>query len=79
MGQAKEDDEKLRLRQAADLAYRQSLAFYPYLPEVALGYIQLLETVKRHDDALRVAELLLHHDPDNASIQYLVRQLRNMN
>jgi hypothetical protein len=75
-GQAKDEDEKVRMRQAADLAYRQSLALCPYSPEAAFGYVQLLETLKRHDDALRVAETFLRHDPDNVQAQGLVRQLR---
>jgi tetratricopeptide (TPR) repeat protein len=75
-GQAKDEDEKARMRQAADLAYRQALALCPYSPEAAFRYAQLLENLKRHDDALRVAETFLRHDPNDASAQGLVRQLR---
>jgi tetratricopeptide (TPR) repeat protein len=75
-GQAKDEDEKIRMRQAADLAYRQALALCPYSPEAAFRYAQLLENLKRHDDALRVAETFLRHDPNDASAQGLVRQLR---
>jgi hypothetical protein len=75
-GQAKDEDEKARMRQAADLAYRQALALCPYSPEAAFRYAQLLENLKRHDDAVRVAETLLRHDPNDASAQGLVRQLR---
>jgi hypothetical protein len=48
--------EKERMNNAADFAFRQSLALCPYSPEAVFRYVQFLMTQQRTSDALLVAE-----------------------
>jgi len=48
--------EKKRMTDAADFAFRQSLALCPYSPEAVFRYVNLLMSQNRRNDALLVAE-----------------------
>ncbi len=48
--------EKRQMNEAADFAFRQSLALCPYSPEAVFRYVNFLESEKRGADALLIAE-----------------------
>ncbi len=73
---AKDDDETVRMRRAADFAWRQAIALCPTLPEAVFRYSRFLQDLKRHDEAILVAETCLRLDPDDATVRELVRSLR---
>lgn len=72
---AKDADERIRMYQAADLAFRQSYAMYPGSPEVIWGYVNLLVSHRRYDDAFLLAKTSLHLDPDNQRLKGLLFEL----
>lgn len=72
---AKDADERNRLYQAADFAFRQGYAICPYSPEAIYRYINLLLGHQRTDDAVLIAKTSLHLDPDNQQLQNLLSQL----
>lgn len=75
-GQAKDEEEKNRMRNAADLALRQAFALCPYSPETVYHFCKLLEDQHRPDDAILVGQTCLRFDPENAYVRNLVRILR---
>lgn len=72
---AGEDDERERMYQAADLAFRQSYAICPYSPEAIYRYVNLLLGRNRTDDAILIVKTSLHLDPGNKQLQGLMSQL----
>lgn len=68
-------DERKRMYQSADLAFRQSYAMYPSSPEVIWRYVNLLVSHRRYDDAVLIAKTSLHLDPDNQQLEGLLSQL----
>ena len=70
--------DKRRMAQEADFAFRQAWALCPDAPESVFRYVTFLIGQKRAPDALVVAETALALDPQNASIDALVRQLKQM-
>jgi hypothetical protein len=72
---SKDADERNGMYQAADLAFRQSIAICPYSPEALYGYTALLSKRQRADDAMLVAKTGLQLDPDSKELQSLVSQL----
>ncbi|MCL5098620.1 MAG: DUF2723 domain-containing protein [Candidatus Omnitrophica bacterium] len=67
--------EQQRMFKEADFAFRQAFAFCPYSPEAVFRYVNLLASVQRFDDALMVAETCQKFDPENDSVNSLVKQL----
>jgi hypothetical protein len=70
------DEEKQRLRQEADVAFRQALALCPYSPEAVFRYVNFLLPQKRTPEALLVAQTALKLDPSNAQLRDLVERLK---
>ncbi|MDQ6631927.1 MAG: hypothetical protein M3Y82_09245 [Verrucomicrobiota bacterium] len=75
---AKDDDEKSRMRKAADLAFRQAFALCPNSPEVVFRYIAFLMDTKRTDEAILIAKTALQINPTNESLKELLQSLENM-
>jgi hypothetical protein len=73
--QAKDNDERNRMYQAADLAFRQSYAICPNSPEAIYRYINLLVSRQRFDDAILITKTSLHLDPENEQFKSLLSQL----
>ena len=73
--QTKDHDERDRLNQAADLAFRQSYALCPYSPEAVYRYINLLLARQRTDDAILIAKTSVHLEPDDENFKTLLKQL----
>jgi hypothetical protein len=68
-------DERKRMYQSADLAFRQSYAMCPSSPEVIWRYVNLLVSHRRYDDAVLIAKTSLHLDPDDQQLESLLSQL----
>ena len=73
---AETEEEKTRMAQEADYAFRQALALCPYSPEAVFRYVTLLTNEKRPHDALLVAQTCQRIDPANASVTQLVQHLK---
>jgi len=73
---AKEENEQERMRQAADLAFRQAYVLCPSSPEAVFRYSQLLASRKRLDEAILIAETSLRFAPESESFKELLRGLR---
>jgi hypothetical protein len=71
-----DESERDRMRMAADLAFRQSLALCPYSPEAVFRYTQFLKSLKRPDEALLIAETWRRFEPDNPQLKELIKSLR---
>jgi hypothetical protein len=76
LDQAAGEEEKDRMAQATDFAFRQAWALCPTSPEAVFRYINFLVKQKRNSDALLVASTCLKLDPNNTQIKNLVSQLR---
>jgi tetratricopeptide (TPR) repeat protein len=70
--------EQQRMYKEADFAFKQAFAFCPYSPEVVLRYVQLLANFQRVDDAILLAETCHKLDPNNASVDQLLNQLKGL-
>lgn len=75
---AKGQEEKRRMMDEADFAFRQSFAYCPYSPEALFRYANLLMTQARLDEALILAETSLRFDEENRNVQGLVENLRQV-
>jgi hypothetical protein len=73
--QARDADERSRMEKAASLAFRQAYALCPYSPEAVFRFTKQLTNLKRQEDAFLIGKTSLRLDPDNASLQGLVRSL----
>ncbi len=72
-------NDRLRMRESADLAFRQAIALCPYSPEAVYGYTRFLTSLKRSGDALLIAEMGSGIDPDDARLQGILKELRGAN
>ena len=72
---ARDADERDRMYQAADLAFRQGYAIRPYSPEAIWRYVSLLASRRRFDDAILIVKTSLHLEPDNQQLKGLLSQL----
>lgn len=68
--------EKNRLREAADLAFRQAYAICPYSPEVISRYAEFLLKYNRPDSAFLLVKTSLRLDPDNDQLRDLMKRVR---
>jgi Flp pilus assembly protein TadD len=73
---AKSSAERNRMTAEADFAFRQAFAFCPRSPEAIFRYVNLLVSVNRMDDAVRVAITAQSLEPENQQVDGLVRELR---
>ena len=67
--------EKQRMAKEAEFAFKQAFAYCPYSPEAVYRYVQLLLSLQRVDDALRIAKTCQKLDPFNGQIESMVKQL----
>lgn len=70
-------DERNRMADEADFAFRQAYAMCPSSPEALFRYVNLLLARSRVDDAILLAQTTAKIDPKNESISSLVQQLRS--
>jgi len=68
-------DEKKRMVNEADLAFRQAFALCPYSPEAVFRYTDLLVEQGRKKDALVLVQTSQRLDPRNGTFGTLIRQL----
>ncbi len=73
---ATDPDERKRMYDAADYAFRQSYAICPYSPEAIYRYANLLLARQRTDDAFLIVKTVLRLTPDNKQLQDLMDQLK---
>ena len=76
MNHARTPDEKKRMAQEADFAFRQAFALCPTSSEALYRYVNLLVSLNRADDARLLTETSLELDPKNAQVQSLLEQLK---
>jgi lipoprotein NlpI len=69
-------DEKMQLRNTADLAFRQAFAICPYSPEAIYNYTMFPVKCKRADDAFLLVKTSLRLDPDNSQLRDLIKWIR---
>lgn len=74
--QAKDADERKRMYDAADLAFRQSYAICPYSPEAVYRYINLMLSHRRTDDAVLLMKTSVELEPENDQFRQTLDQLR---
>ncbi|MDB6064887.1 MAG: Regulatory protein BlaR1 [Pedosphaera sp.] len=72
---ARDDDERKRMQESAELAFKQAYALCPYSSEAVFRYANSLTSLGRVDEAVLVAKTGLRLAPDDASFQQLVREL----
>jgi len=67
--------EQARVIKEAEFALKQAYAFCPYSPEALFRFVQLLSSIGRVDEALRLATTSLKLDPYNGQIEALIAEL----
>ena len=72
---AADPDERRRMYEAADYAFRQSYALCPCSSEAVYRYVNLLLARNRSDDAALVVKTVLRLTPDNAQLKDLLAQV----
>ena len=72
---APDADERKRMYDAADYAYRQSYAMCPYSPEVIYRYVNLLVEHQRTEDAVLLVKTVLRLTPDDGQLRALLTTL----
>jgi hypothetical protein len=73
---AQDVSEKVQMRDAADLAFRQAYAICPYSPEAIYRYAEFLVEYKRPDDAFLLVKTSLRLDPNNGQLRDLITWVR---
>lgn len=73
---ARDTDEKVQMRNAADLAFRQAFAICPYSPEAIYNYAIFLVKCKRADDAFLLVKTSLRLDPENSQLRDLIKWIK---
>jgi hypothetical protein len=71
-------EEKQRMRQEADFAFRQAFVLRPTYAEVMFRYVALLVSMNRVDDALLMARTFAKLDGSNAQIGNLIGELERI-
>ena len=72
-------EEKQRMIQEADFAFRQAFVLCPTYDEVMFRYLGLLVPLHRLDDALLIARTFAKLEPSNAGIREVIRDLERSN
>jgi thioredoxin-like negative regulator of GroEL len=67
-----------RMIKEADFAFRQAFAFCPYSPEAVFRYVNFLLSLRRVEDALRIASTCQKLDPYNRQVIDVVRNLQDI-
>jgi hypothetical protein len=75
---SKSAQEKQKMIDAADFAFRQAFALCPESPEALFRYANLLVSIDRANDARLLAETTLEFDPQNAQVRSLVDHLKTL-
>ena len=74
---ATDAEERQRMNDAADFAFRQAFALCPYSPEAVYGYVAFLVDQKRVSDALLIAETAAKFKADTTGqLRIVVNQLK---
>jgi hypothetical protein len=76
--QSKTPEEKKRMEQEADFAFRQSFALCPSGSVGVFRYVNLLVEQKRFDDALLIAETAAKLNPAEDQFGKLIEEIRRM-
>jgi hypothetical protein len=77
--QTQDVDEKRRMSNAADFAFKQAYTLHPSSPEVVFRYVQFLTTtLRRPDDAFLLGKTTLRLVPDEPNLKSLVRTLNEL-
>ncbi|MDP6904599.1 MAG: DUF2723 domain-containing protein [Verrucomicrobiota bacterium] len=66
---------KIRYNKEAHFAYKQAFAFGSINPETVFKFINLLATMGKHGDALRIAQTYRKLDPANPSSLIFIKQV----
>ncbi|HUC84697.1 MAG TPA: tetratricopeptide repeat protein [Candidatus Acidoferrales bacterium] len=69
------EEERNRLNDAADFAYRQSYALYPCSLEAIYGYASSLVSRRRTEDAVLLVKTTLRLTPEDEQLRNLLSQL----
>jgi len=72
---AKDADERKRMYQAADLAFRQAYTLCPYSPEAIYRYINVLMNRQRMDDAVLIMKTSVELVPEDKQFRDVLHQL----
>ena len=75
---ARDSDTKARMRDTADLAFRQAYAICPSSPEAIYRYVQFLVECKKPDKAFLLAKTSLRLDPENQQLRELITWIRSV-
>jgi hypothetical protein len=73
---AADNEERNRMNDAADLAFRQSYSLCPRSPEAIYRYINLLMARQRNDDAILLVTTTLRLTPNDVYLRSLLDQLK---
>ena len=68
-------EEKQRMIQESDFAFRQAFVLCPTYAEVMFRYVALLVSLNRPEDALLIARTFAKLEPSNAVIDNMIRDL----
>jgi hypothetical protein len=79
MANAKTSEEKQRMANAADFAFRQAFVLCPSSPEALFRYVNLLVGLNRREDARALVETSLRFEPGNPQLQALLEKLKSSN
>jgi beta-lactamase regulating signal transducer with metallopeptidase domain len=75
---AKSPNQQKRVIKEADFAFRQAYALCPSSPEALYRYINLLISLNRVDDSIRLAEATVALAPENGQNQNLLKELHRI-
>jgi beta-lactamase regulating signal transducer with metallopeptidase domain len=70
-------EDQRRMIKEADFAFRQAVAICPASPETIYRYVDLLTSISRLDDAIRLAEMFIKVSPDENQPRMLLDELRH--
>lgn len=71
-------EEKTRMNEEADFAFRQAFVFCPNSAEALFRYVNLLVQAKRYDDALSLTEVAMKVSTETGSLPALQQELHRL-
>jgi len=71
-------EEKTRMNEEADFAFRQAFVFCPNSAEALFRYVNLLVQAKRYDDALSLTEAAMKVSTETGSLPNLQQELHRL-